>query len=145
MAQLIEILLVEDNPGDVELTREALSRGKITNTLRVVNDGEQALLYLRKQGEYANVTTPDIVLLDLNLPKLNGHQVLAEVKSDPLLKTIPIIVLSSSEEHSDIQETYKLSANSFVTKPVEVDRFLSVVQHIEHFWIEIVKLPKFHE
>ena len=141
MAQAIEILMVEDNPADVELTKEAFSEGKLNNRLHVVNDGEEALDYLYKKGRFSDAETPDIILLDLNLPKLNGKQVLAEIKSDEALSFIPVIVLSSSEDNADIKAAYSLNANSFVTKPVAIDDFLEVVKGIEHFWVEIVKLP----
>ncbi|WP_036231202.1 response regulator [Marinobacterium jannaschii] len=137
----INILLIEDNPGDVELTREALSSGKIRNHLEVVSDGEQALDYLRKQPPYTDVSTPDIILLDLNLPKVDGREVLQAVKSDLNLRQIPVIILSSSEAASDIQQSYDLHANCFISKPVQLDRFLDIVQMIECFWIDIVKLP----
>lgn len=138
----IEILLVEDNPGDVELTRESLSCGKINNRLNVVIDGEQALDYLYKRGDYLQATTPDIIFLDLNLPKVDGREVLAKVKSDSDLSRIPIIVLSSSEAANDIQKSYDLHANCFVTKPVNLEDFIKVIQTIENFWIDIVKLPE---
>ena len=141
VSQPIEILMVEDNPGDIELTREALASGKFRNNLHVVDDGEKALDFLYQRGEYASVPRPDLVLLDLNLPKLNGREVLADVKSNRELAAIPVIVLSSSEDARDIQVTYELNANSFVTKPVRIEDFLRVAQAIEHFWIEIVKLP----
>ncbi|MEO0443380.1 MAG: response regulator [Pseudomonadota bacterium] len=141
ISQAIEILMVEDNPGDVELTREALSNGKLRNRLHVVEDGEMALDFLYQQGGYEDAPRPDLILLDLNLPKLNGREILAEVKSNKDLAAIPIIVLSSSEDAQDIQQSYALNANSFVTKPVKIKDFLSVTQAIEHFWIEIVKLP----
>ncbi len=137
----IEILLVEDNPGDVELTRESLNNGKVKNRLNVVIDGEQALDYLYKRGDYPQAITPDIILLDLNLPKVDGREVLQQLKSDSDLARIPIIILSSSEAASDIQESYDLHANCFVTKPVQLDDFMKVVQMIEFFWIDIVKLP----
>ena len=139
--QAIEILMIEDNPGDVELTREALNSGKLRNRLHVVDDGEQALDFLYQRGDYADAPRPDLVLLDLNLPKLNGREVLADVKNNKELSSIPVIVLSSSEDAQDIKSTYALNANSFVTKPVRIEDFLSVTQAIEHFWIEIVKLP----
>lgn len=141
MNKAIEILMVEDNLADVELTREALSRGKLSNHLHVADDGEKALDFLYKRNGYEDAVTPDIVLLDLNLPKITGREVLAEVKSDTKLSSIPVIILSSSEDNRDIVSSYALNANSFVTKPVSVDDFLSVVKSIEHFWIEIVKLP----
>ena len=140
-AKPIEILMVEDNPGDVELTREALTRGKFRNHLHVIEDGEAALDFLHCRGEYVDAPRPDLILLDLNLPKLNGREVLADIKATPELMSIPVIVLSSSEDASDIQATYDLNANSFVTKPVRIEDFLRVAQAIESFWIEIVKLP----
>ncbi len=137
----VEILMVEDNPGDIELTKEALSAGKLRNHLHITEDGEQALDFLFKRNGYEDVPRPDLILLDLNLPKLNGREVLEEINKDKSLACIPVIVLSSSEDNKDIQEMYALNANSFVTKPVKISDFLSVVQAIEHFWIEIVKLP----
>lgn len=137
----IEILLVEDNPGDVELTKESLSEGKINNKLNVVTDGEMALEYLYKRGNYQDVGTPDIILLDLNLPKLDGREVLQQIKSDPVISHIPVVILSSSEAAQDIKESYDLHANCFVTKPVQLEDFIKVVQMIESFWIDIVKLP----
>ncbi len=137
----IEILLVEDNPGDVELTRESLNSGKVNNRLNVVVDGEQALDYLYKRGAYQQAIAPDIILLDLNLPKIDGREVLQQLKSDPNFSHIPIIILSSSEAASDIQSSYNLHANCFVTKPVQLKDFMKVVQMIEYFWIDIVKLP----
>lgn len=137
----IDILLVEDNPGDVRLTIEALKDGKVRNNLFVARDGVQALAFLRREGEYANVPTPDLILLDLNLPKKNGYQVLAEIKADTHLKRIPVIVLTTSEADEDILRTYELHANSYITKPVDLDKFIDVVQAIESFWLTIVKLP----
>jgi chemotaxis family two-component system response regulator Rcp1 len=141
MAQAIEVLMVEDNPADVELTKEAFSEGKLRNKLHVVNDGEEALDYLYKRGRFAEAVTPHIVLLDLNLPKINGREVLATIKGDKDLSSIPVIILSSSEDSADIKASYALNANSFVTKPVGIDDFLEVVKSVEHFWVEIVKLP----
>lgn len=138
----IDILLVEDNPGDVELTRESLSSGKIRNTLNVVTDGEKALDYLYKRGDYAQAKSPGIVLLDLNLPKIDGREVLHTIKSDDALKRIPVIILSSSEAASDIQQSYQLHANCFITKPVRLEDFMRVVQMIESYWIEVVNLPE---
>ncbi|MGH1485654.1 MAG: response regulator [Cellvibrionaceae bacterium] len=137
----IEILMVEDNPGDVELTREALATGKFRNNLHITEDGEKALDFLYQRGEFTNAPRPDLVLLDLNLPKVSGREVLADVKSNDKLMSIPVVVLSSSEDARDIEATYELNANSFVTKPVRIEDFLQVAQAIEHFWIEIVKLP----
>lgn len=141
MAESIQILMVEDNPADVELTREALRRGKLYNQLHVVDDGEQALDFLYRRGAYTDVPVPDIILLDLNLPKIPGREVLSTVKADKALSSIPIIILSSSDDAHDIKESYALNANSFVTKPVSVSDFLEVIKSIEHFWVQIVKLP----
>ncbi|EGG95150.1 Two-component system response regulator [gamma proteobacterium IMCC1989] len=141
MTQAIEILMVEDNPADVELTKEAFNEGKLNNVLNVVSDGEEALNYLHKRGRFTDAKTPDIVLLDLNLPKVNGKEVLAEMKGNKDLSYIPVIILSSSEDTADIKTAYELNANSFVTKPVAIDDFLEVIKSIEHFWVEIVKLP----
>lgn len=137
----IEILLVEDNPGDVRLTKEAINEGNISNNLYVVGDGIEALDFLRKKGNYGNAPRPDIVLLDLNLPKKNGREVLAEIKADALLKSIPVIILSTSEAENDVQKSYELNANCYVTKPVDLDDFMNVVKSIEDFWLSIVKLP----
>lgn len=141
MGHSIEILMVEDNPADVELTREALDGGRLKNSLCVVKDGEEALDYLYKRGRFSDVKSPDIILLDLNLPKVSGREVLADIKNNHVLNSIPVIILSSSEDANDIKESYRLNANSFVTKPVGVDDFLNVVKCIEHFWVDIVKLP----
>ncbi|WP_045858946.1 response regulator [Teredinibacter purpureus] len=138
----INILLIEDNPGDVELTREGLINfGKLNNQLDVVTDGEEALNYLYKRGVYFNINSPDIILLDLNLPKIDGREVLKAIKQDDTLGKIPVVVLSSSEAATDIQHAYNLHANCFITKPVQLDDFIKVIQMIEHFWIEIVRLP----
>ena len=137
----VQILMVEDNPGDIELSRQALKQGKLLNDLHVVENGEAALDFLYQRGEYADAVRPDLILLDLNLPKVNGRDVLKQVKADKNLAAIPLIVLSSSEDANDIKETYELNANSFVTKPVQVEDFVKVVNSIEQFWIEIVKLP----
>jgi two-component system, chemotaxis family, response regulator Rcp1 len=139
--QPIEILLVEDNPGDVELAREALETGKVRNTLHVVSDGEAAIAFLRRTGKYAGVPRPDLILLDLNLPRKDGREVLAEIKSDPDLKRIPVVVLTTSKAEEDILKSYNLHANCFVTKPIELNQFIKVVQAIEDFWLAIVKLP----
>jgi len=138
----INILLVEDNKGDIELTRESLSRGKLKNKLTVIEDGESALNYLYKKTPYADVERPDIVLLDLNLPKVSGRDILKALKQDDSLKDIPAIILSSSQDAFDIKEAYQLHANCFVSKPVSLDSFIQVVQSIESFWIDIVKLPQ---
>ena len=137
----IEILLVEDNPGDVRLTQEALKEGKVLNNLNVVKDGVQALAFLRREGEHVQTARPDLILLDLNLPKKDGREVLAEIKVDPDLKRIPVVVLTTSESEKDILGSYNLHANAYITKPVALDRFMDVVQSIEDFWLTIVKLP----
>jgi len=134
-------LLVEDNPGDVRLTQEALKSHKVQNNLHVVTDGEEAMAFLRKQGKYKDAPRPDIILLDLNLPKKDGREVLADIKSDPSLKTIPVVIISSSEAEQDIIKSYDLNANCYVTKPVNFDQFIKVVQSINEFWLTIVKLP----
>ena len=137
----VEILLVEDNPGDVELTMKALRDIKMKNNIAVAIDGEMALAYLRNEPPYADVPRPDLILLDLNLPKLDGREVLAAIKGDPALCDIPVVVLTSSAAERDIVASYKLHANCFVTKPVDLEQFLTVVQSIEQFWLEVVKLP----
>jgi chemotaxis family two-component system response regulator Rcp1 len=137
----IEILLVEDNPGDVRLTKEALKDGKIANNLSVVKDGAEAMLYLRKEDGYANAISPDLILLDLNLPKKNGQEVLVAIKSDKNLKFIPVIILTSSKMEDDILETYENQANCYIVKPVDLKQFLEVVKSIEDFWFTVVKLP----
>jgi CheY-like chemotaxis protein len=137
----IEILLVEDNPGDADLAREALQTGKVRNTLHVVSDGEAAMAFLRRQGKYADAPRPDLVLLDLNLPKKDGREVLAEVKADEDLKRIPVVILTISKAEEDILKTYNLHANCYITKPIDLNQFIRVVQAIEEFWFTIVKLP----
>jgi CheY-like chemotaxis protein len=139
--ELIEILLVEDNPGDVRLTQEAFKEGKVRNNLRVVNDGIEALAFLHQEGQYANALRPDVILLDLNLPKKDGREVLAEIKQDPDLRRIPVVVLTTSEAEQDILKTYNLHANCYITKPVDLERFIKVVKSIESFWLSVVKLP----
>jgi chemotaxis family two-component system response regulator Rcp1 len=138
----IEILLVEDNPGDAELTREAFASGKIDNQLHLVCDGVEAMAFLRRQGEYAGVPRPDLVLLDLNLPRMDGREVLAEIKSDESLKHIPVVVLTTSKDEVDVLRSYNLHANCFVTKPFEFGEFLRAVRSIEDFWFTIVRLPR---
>jgi two-component system, chemotaxis family, response regulator Rcp1 len=137
----IEILLVEDNPGDVRLTVEALNEGKVRNHMCTVADGEEALKYLRRQPPYTKAVRPDLVLLDLNLPKKTGQEVLAEIKDDPDLKRIPVVILTVSQAEQDILRTYNLHANCYITKPVDLDQFLSVVKAIEGFWLTVVMLP----
>ena len=139
--QGIEILLVEDNPGDVRLTREALKDGKIINKLHVAEDGVEALAFLRREGKYHNAVRPELILLDLNLPKKDGREVLAEIKADKELKRIPVVILTSSAAEQDIVRSYNLHANCYVTKPVDLDQFINVVKSIEHFWLSVVKLP----
>lgn len=138
----INILLVEDNPGDIRLTKEVLKEGKIQNNLSVVTDGEEALFFLKKTGQYTNAITPDIILLDLNLPKKDGREVLAEIKMDPNIKCIPVIVLTTSAAEKDIFNMYSHHANCYITKPVDFNQFINVIRSIEEFWLTIVKLPK---
>ena len=138
----VEILLVEDNPGDVRLTQESLKAGKILNHLNVVKDGEEAMAFLCRQGEHSKAPRPDLILLDLNLPKMDGREVLAHVKADDRFKRIPIVVLTSSNAEQDILKSYDLHANCYVTKPVDLEQFGLVVKTIEEFWLAIVKLPK---
>ncbi|MBC7862278.1 MAG: response regulator [Bacteroidia bacterium] len=138
----IEILLVEDNPGDVRLTREALKESKIANNLHVATDGDQALQYLKKNGKFADAITPDLILLDLNLPKKSGMEVLAEIKAHEKLMVIPVVVLTTSQSEKDILESYKHHVNCYVSKPVSFDSFIEVVKSIEDFWFTLVKLPK---
>ncbi|HXM53693.1 MAG TPA: response regulator [Candidatus Binatus sp.] len=139
--ELVQILLVEDNPGDVRLTREALKEAKFRNTLQVVGDGVEALAYLRQEGQYGGAMRPHLIMLDLNLPRMDGREVLAAIKKDADLRRIPVVVLSSSEAETDIARAYDLHANAYVTKPVDIAHFLQVVKSIEEFWVEIVKLP----
>jgi CheY-like chemotaxis protein len=137
----IEILLVEDSLADIDLTKEALTDAKVRNNLNVVTDGAEALAYLRREGEFAEAPRPDLVLLDLNLPKVDGREVLAAIKDDPDLKRIPVVILTTSEAEGDIVKSYDLHANCYVTKPVDLERFIGVVRSIEDFWLAIVKLP----
>ncbi len=137
----IEILLVEDNPGDVRLTREALKDGKVTNNLSVVRDGEQAMAFLRRESDYAEAPRPDLILLDLNLPRKDGREVLSEIKADQDLRRIPVVILTTSNHEHDILEAYDLNANCYITKPVDLDQFIGVVRSISSFWLTIVKLP----
>lgn len=137
----IEILLVEDNPGDVRLTQEALKDGKILNNLNVVSDGVEAMAFLHREGKFADAPRPELILLDLNLPKKDGREVLAEIKSQPNLKRIPVVILTSSAAEQDIFKSYNLHANCYVTKPVDLDQFIHVVKSIEQFWLTVVKLP----
>ena len=137
----IDILLVEDNPGDVRLTIEALKKGKLYNNLSVVKDGVEALNFLYRKGKYANADPPDIILLDLNLPKKDGCEVLEEIKGNENLKKIPVVVLTTSKDEEDILKAYILHANCYITKPVGLEQFRKVVESIEDFWFSIVKLP----
>lgn len=137
----IEILLVEDSPSDADLTEEALSDGKVLNNLHWVADGVEALAFLQRQGKYADAPRPDLILLDLNLPKKDGRDVLAHIKADPSLKLIPVVVLTTSAAERDILKTYELHANCYVTKPIDLEQFICVVKLIEVFWLAVVKLP----
>ncbi|TLS65639.1 response regulator [Mariprofundus erugo] len=139
--QAIEILLVEDSPGDVRLTVEAFKDMKLHNKLSVASDGVEALQFLRREGAYADASRPDIIILDLNLPRLDGRQVLAEIKADERLKHIPVIILTSSSADEDIAHTYKLHANCFITKPISFEEFTRVITTVNDFWLSIVKLP----
>ncbi len=141
LAELVEILLVEDNPGDVRLTQEALREGKVHNNLHVARDGVEALAFLRRQGPFANAVRPDLILLDLNLPKKDGREVLAEIKNDPALASIPVVILTTSAAEQDILRAYHLHANCYITKPVDLEQFIEVVKAIEGFWFTIVRLP----
>lgn len=137
----IEILLVEDNPGDARLAVEALKESKVNNNLYHVKDGVEAMAFLRREGDYAHMPMPDLVLLDLNMPRKDGREVLAEIKEDPRLRVIPVVVLTTSEAERDLVRSYDLHANAYVVKPIDLDRFVEVVQAIEDFWFTIVKLP----
>jgi CheY-like chemotaxis protein len=137
----VEILLVEDNPGDVRLTREAWKEGKLRNNLHVAEDGVEALAFLRRQGRHGDAARPDLILLDLNLPRKDGREVLAEIKQDPNLKHIPVVILTTSKAEQDILKTYDLHANCYITKPLDMDQFIRVVKSIEEFWLETVTLP----
>jgi CheY-like chemotaxis protein len=137
----VEILLVEDNPGDVRLAVEALKEGKVRNNLSVVEDGSEAMSFLRREGKYALAPRPDLILLDLNLPKKDGREVLAEIKADDSLRRIPVVVLTTSKAEQDILRTYDLHANCYITKPVDLEQFIAVVKSVEDFWLTIVKLP----
>lgn len=139
----IEILLVEDNPGDVRLTREALREGKIQNNLQVLPDGAEALKYLNRQAPYERSPRPDLILLDLNLPKVDGRQVLEFLKGNRELRTIPVVILTTSKSEEDVLRSYNLHANCYVTKPVDLDQFIQVVRGIESFWFTVVTLPSF--
>lgn len=140
--RVAEILLVEDNPGDVRLAKEGLRESKVINNLHVVDDGVDAMAFLRKEGNYADAVTPDLILLDLNLPKKDGREVLAEVKEDKDLSRIPIVILTTSQAEEDVMKTYDLHANCYVTKPVDLDQFVKIVKSLNNFWFEMVTLPE---
>ena len=141
MDKPIQILLVEDNPADVDLTREGFEVGKLRNDLHVVTDGIEAMRFLRKEGEHASASRPDLMLLDLNLTKKDGREVLAEIKQDPGLQTIPVVILTSSDAEEDIVKSYQLHANCYIRKPVNLERFMKIVSTVEDFWFTVVKLP----
>ena len=141
-AKPIEILLVEDNPGDVRLTREALREGRVLHRMTVASDGEEALEILHRKGKHQDAPRPDIIFLDLNLPKKDGREVLADIKSDPDLAIIPVVILTTSNAETDILRSYQLHANCYITKPVDLIRFIEVVKNIEEFWFAVVVLPK---
>jgi len=139
--EIVDVLLVEDDPGDILMTREAFQQHKIQNKLHVVTDGEQALQFLRQTGEYAKAPRPGLVLLDLNLPRRSGHEVLAELKEDPQLRVIPVVILTTSQAEEDILRSYSLHANAYVSKPVDFERFMDVIRQIDSFFVTVVKLP----
>lgn len=139
--KLIEILLVDDSPADIELAIEALSRTKLANRIEVVNDGVEALAYLRKEGAFADAVRPNLILLDLNMPRKDGREVLMELKEDPELRTIPVVVLTTSKAEEDILRSYELHCNCYIKKPVNIDQLFSIIQSIENFWFGIVELP----
>jgi len=143
-SQVVDVLLVEDDPGDVLMTREAFRHYKIRNELHVVTDGEQALQFLRRTGDYARAPRPGLILLDLNLPRRDGLEVLAEVKADPQLKVIPVVILTTSQAEEDILRSYSLHANAYVSKPVDFERFMDVIQQIDSFFVTVVRLPTDH-
>lgn len=140
-AEVVTILLVEDNPADAELTQKGLQRAKLWTDLHVVEDGEQALAFLRHQAPYAEAPQPDLIFLDLNLPKMDGREVLAEIKSDPLLEHIPVVVLTSSDADADVLKAYKLKASCYVKKPVMFKEFIETIKAVDEFWLTVVKLP----
>ena len=140
-ARPIEVLLVEDNPGDVRLTIEAMRESKVLVNLSLAPDGEEALRFLRKEGAYQGVARPDLILLDLNLPRKDGREVLADIKADASLRRVPVVVLTTSRAEEDILRTYDLHANCFITKPVDLDKFITVVRSISEFWFSVVRLP----
>ncbi len=137
----VNILLVEDNPGDVLLTQEAFKEGSYFPNLSVAEDGEEALQFLRKQGKYKDAPTPDLILLDLNLPKKDGRELLADIKQDPAFREIPVIILTTSDADQDIRRAYRLHANCYLTKPLEMDSFVSKIRSVENFWLDVARLP----
>jgi CheY-like chemotaxis protein len=139
--EVIEVLLVEDDPGDVVMTREAFADYKIHNRLHVVSNGVDAMSFLRREGEYADAPVPDLILLDLNLPRMDGREVLGAIKEDPRLRTIPVVVLTTSDLEADVTKSYSLHANAYVTKPVDFERFVDVVRQIDEFFVSVVRLP----
>jgi CheY-like chemotaxis protein len=141
-SQVVDVLLVEDDPGDILMTREAFGHYKLRNALHVVNDGEQALQFLRRTGDYADAPRPGLILLDLNLPRRDGLEVLAELKSDPVLKVIPVVILTTSQAEQDILRSYALHANAYVSKPVDFERFMDVIRQIDNFFVTVVKLAR---
>jgi len=141
LGRAIEILMVEDNPDDIELTQEALKETKICNRLHIVRDGDQALRFLQGMEPYTDVPRPDLIFLDLNLPKRDGREVLAEIKADEALRRIPVVILTTSQAEEDILQTYELHANCYITKPVDLEQFIRVVRSIEQFWFTVVRLP----
>ena len=144
-ARPIEILLVEDDPGDVLITTEALEQSKLANNLHTVENGEEAVAFLRREGEYADAVRPDLVLLDLNLPRRDGREVLAEIKADPELRRIPVVVLTTSSSEEDVLRSYQLHANAYVTKPVDFEGFIEAIKQIDHFFVSVVQLPRERE
>lgn len=139
--KLIEILMVEDNPADVRLTREAFKDAKMLNNMHVAVDGEEAMAFLKREGKFKDAPRPDLILLDLNLPKKDGREVLAEIKADNELKRIPVVVLTTSEDERDIFRAYDMHVNAYITKPVDLDQFMKIVEAVEDFWLSVVKLP----
>ena len=137
----VDILLIEDNPGDVRLTKEALRDAKVSNEIFVARDGVEAMEFLERKGRFSNMPLPDLILLDLNLPKKDGREVLAEIKQDPILKHIPVVVLTTSKADEDIIKTYNLHANAYITKPVDLNRFSEIIHILNEFWFTIVTLP----
>ena len=140
--KMVDVLLVEDDPGDVLMTREAFEQHKIRNQLHVVNDGEQAMQFLHRTGDYASAPRPGLILLDLNLPRQDGLEVLAELKEDPLLRVIPVVILTTSQAEEDILRSYTLHANAYVSKPVDFERFMDVIRQIDNFFVTVVELPR---